>query len=394
MKTTATLHKAADPALDVMADRFGRAVWLARMASISADCTNTYAGRALAQRHALELTIERLRRAGPTAMRTSADHQIASLAADLAALPDKLSAGGQARLHVAMANALCGANTLVDLLHLLHVAALHRDLGYEVHYAGLNDGATFDLLVSKLGVEAEIICDVVSAEAGRDVHRSTWSTLADRVDPDLQAWLAAHPGRYMLKMTLPKGLKGTAETTLADLHSRITNMLVTQQRAHHDEAVVLRLDPLMLAASQAPELGLMPNLRREFGPEAHLAVAGGGKTVFVMAARAAREDEVAEAVQRRMAELLPRLSNARPAILAMFVEDTDRVEWRSLRDQLQLEGAARQFLTRHDARSVVAVTCGSRAELVDPAEAELRFRNPGHKQAKAPALAAAIAPSC
>ncbi|HYZ62450.1 MAG TPA: hypothetical protein VE650_08340, partial [Acetobacteraceae bacterium] len=91
-----------------------------------------------------------------------------------------------------------------------------------------------------------------------------------------------------------------------------------------------------------------------------------------------------------------RLTGSRPGILAMFIEDTDRIEWRLLRERLELEGQARQFLTHPDARAVVAVTCSSRLELFglpepDAApEGELRFRNPAHPAAKTPALAPAV----
>ena len=80
----------------------------------------------------------------------------------------------------------------------------------------------------------------------------------------------------------------------------------------------------------------------------------------------------------------------------MFIEDTDRAEWRALREKLELEGEARQFLTFPEARSVVAVTCSSRMELFGaPApdaapEGEIRFRNPAHPAAKAAALAPAV----
>jgi hypothetical protein len=217
----------------------------------------------------------------------------------------------------------------------------------------------------------------------------------------LQAWLATHPGRYLLKMTLPRGLRADtapdSNVSLADLHGRITRLLGDRRRADHDEAAVLRLEPLLLAGAQASELGLMRGLREEFGHEAHLAVTAAGSGVFVMAARAGREDEVAEAVHRRMAQIAPsRLTGTRPGILAMFIEDTDRLEWRILRNQLRLEGAARQFLTRPEARNVVAVTCVSRQELfgVTPPDAaedgELRFRNPSHPMARAPELAPAV----
>ena len=65
-----------------------------------------------------------------------------------------------------------------------------------------------------------------------------------------------------------------------------------------------------------------------------------------MAARAGRENAVADAVVARMriaAEA--RLSGDVPGILSVFVDDLDRTEWRSLRETLQLEGAVRRFLT-------------------------------------------------
>jgi hypothetical protein len=153
----------------------------------------------------------------------------------------------------------------------------------------------------------------------------------------------------------------------------------------------------MLAGAQADELGLMGSLRREFGHEAHLAVTASGRGVFVLAARAGRENEVACAIRRRMAAVAPaRLTGERPGILAMLVEDTDRLEWRLLRERLDLEGEARQFLTLPEARRVVAVTCATRLELFgagtpDAApDGELRFRNPSHPAAKAAALAPAV----
>ena len=394
--------------LNALVDRIGRQAWQARMAGLKRGCGATYAGRALQQLHALELTIERLRRPGRNTPLTELDRRICCLASEVVTLADSLTAGGRVRLDAMLAEAITGAGNLVSLFHVMRTAAIQRGRGFEVAFEGLDEGAPFDLLVHRMGLEAEIVCDVISAEAGRDLHRRAWSQLMDRVDPDLQSWLAAHPGRYLLKMTLPQGLKSQAPadgTPLAELHRRITRMLCEQKRADYDEAAVLRLDPLMLAAAQAGGLddrgvtdpGLMPRLRREFGPEAHLAVTSAGRGIFVMAARAGREDEVAAAVHRRMAEVAPqRLTGTRPGILAMLIEDTDRLEWHQLRAQLRLEGEARQFMTRPEARAVVAITCSSRLELLGPDEeegapcAELRFRNPSHPAAKQPALAPAV----
>ncbi len=385
-------------ALQSFVGRMGARPWRERMAAVRTLATApTRQGRQALQRHCIELAIDRLRRGAPDRPLSMAERWIVTHAAAAAALFDTLTDAGRLRLEALLRRALIDDDCLVPAFHLFRTAALQRSRGFEVAYAGLEEAAPFDLLLTREGAEAEVACDVISAEEGRGVQRGAWFNLVDRVDPDLQTWLAAHPGRYILKMTLPRGLRAEGADLLGALHDRIREMLSSARRADQDEAAVLRLDPLMLAAAQADELGLMPRLRREFGPEAHLSVTAAGGGVFVMAARAGTQNAVAGAVRRRLGALAPtRLTGTRPGILAMFIEDTDRAEWRDLRDRLELEGEARQFMTNPEARSVVAVTCSSRLELFGMPEpdsapdGELRFRNPAHPAAKVPALAPAV----
>ncbi len=160
---------------------------------------------------------------------------------------------------------------------------------------------------------------------------------------------------------------------------------------------MLRVEPLAMSGSSPTVDGLMTRLRREFGPEAHLSVSACADGVWAMAARAGRRNEVAGVIRAHLDRLAPdRVSGTRPAVLSLFLEDIDRGEWRVLRESLELEGAARHFMTCGGASAVVAVTCYSRMEmfgLTGPdavAEGELRFRNPAHPAAKDPALAPAI----
>ena len=378
----------------------GSKQWRARMAALSERALGGQrGGRALAQRHAMELAIDR--QAAGVAPSCRAERLVAGMAQEVVATHGRLSADGKARLRERLAAGLVGDATMAPVLHLFRTAALQRSRGFAVRHAGLEDGAAHDLVIAREGVEAEVACDTVSAEDGRDVHRGAWVNLVDLVDADLQVWLAAHPGRYLLKMTLPQGLQAD-RAGLAQLHGRIRAMLATQVRADHDEAAVLRLDPLLLAGAQlgdrvAAERGLLGSLRAEFGAEANLAVTTAGGGVFVLAARAARADEVAVAIRKRLAAVAPlRLSGARPGILAMFIEDTDRTEWRALREKLELEGETRQFLAHPSSRTVVAVTCTSRLEMFGAAvpdaapDGEMRFRNPAHPAAKAAGLAPAV----
>ena len=395
---------AADPAqLAPFVALAGAERWRTRLAEIRDLATaGPRAGQAIRQRHGIELSLERLRRR-PSTMASVSDALLGQIAVEIPKVAAQLTARGRDRLIEMLRLALSRQNTLIPLFHLIRTAMSHRANGFSVAFSRLDEQTPYDLLLRRDRMEAEVACDVVTAEEGRGVHRGAWFRLADRIDPDLQHWLAAHPGRYLLKMTLPQGLRGglqdsgSDDETLSRLHQRIRTMLQSRTRQDHDEAIVLRLDPLLLAGAQAEDMGLVPSLRREFGPEAHLSVTTAGNAVFVMAARAGQENEVAIAIRRRLSELAPaRLTGERPGILSVFIEDTDRVEWRGLRDRLELEGEARQFMTNPAARPVVAVSFVSRFELFGVAEpdaapgGELRFRNPGHPSAAHAALAAAV----
>jgi len=376
-----------------LADFLGKTMWTDRFSQIRGKIVSPTRGAKLAaSRFAAECAIEKARRGQPLSAPEAA---LVELATRIPALHDSLTAKGKSRLKQTLATAMTGEQTILPVLHLLHTANLQQSRGFEVSFTGLNEATPFDLLIARENATAEIACDAISAEDGRAVHRGVWTQLIDQIDQDLQTWLAAHPGRYLLKMTLPQGLK-PEPNNLPALQARIKTMLATATRADYDEAAVLRLDPLLLAGAQAndtPQTGIMANLRREFGPEAQFSVTEAGNSLFIMAARGGAENEVAGAVRRRMAAIAPaRLTGTRPGILAMFVDDTDQLEWRTLREKLLLEGEARQFLTFPEARPVIAVTCASRYELINAGapEGDLRFRNPMHPAAKSPALAPAV----
>jgi hypothetical protein len=328
-----------------------------------------------------------------------AERRVLAYAREAVRLARSLPEAPRARLRALLLEGLTGEATLIPLFHLLRCAALYRARGFTVEFAGLAEGAPFDLRLVRDGAVAEVACETVSAEEGRPVHRGDWCALVDRVHPELQTWLAAHPGRYLLKMTLPEGLDGPDKA--AALQARIMALLAAEKRQDASADAVLKLDPLVLAGAQAGA-GLPQRLRAQFGPEAHLAVTTdpAGGSVFVMAARAGRENAVAAAVAQRMrlaAET--RLSGAAPGILAVFVDDLDRAEWRALRETLELEGAVRRFLTEPAGRRVVAAACASRMEMFGltppdaPPEGELRFRNPSHPASRLAALAPAITSS-
>jgi hypothetical protein len=376
----------------------GEDAWTQRMADLGLRAKpHSWRGRAAQQRHALELILARLSRPGakPPA---PAERVALGLMQEAVRLSDTLPEEPRARLRAELLRGLTGEATLIPLFHLLRQAARQRARGFQVHFSGLSDGTPFDLLLRRDGVEAELACETISAEEGRPVPRQDWCALMDGINPDLQTWLAAHPGRYLLKMTLPEGIHGPEQ--LSGLQRQISALLAAQRRQDSSADAVLKLDPLVLAGAQmSGPAGLPHQLRAQFGPDAHLAVTGdpNGGSVFVLAARAGRRNAVADAAVRRMAQVAGmRLTGTRPGILAVLLDDIDRNEWRALRESLELEGVVRRFFTTSAAKRLVAAGFTTRLEMfgVQPPDAacegELRFRNSSHPDAASAALRAAV----
>jgi len=376
----------------------GTVVWRKRVADLgSRVLPGSLSGRALQQRHALELILARLSRPEILARAGRAERRVLAFAREVADLAKSLPEEPRAKLKALVGDGLRGEATLIPLFHLIRSAAILRKRGFEVRFDGIVHGTPYDLMIRRDGALAEVVCETVSAEEGRPLHKGDWASLVDRVNPELQTWLAAHPGRYILKMNLPEGV--TDKTQLAELHGRISAMLAAEKRQDTSADAVLKLDPLILAGAQAagdPQRALPARLREVFGLEAHLAVTAdpASGSVLVMAARAGRENEISQAVRRRVSAATSRFSGKLPGIVAVFLDDLEAAEWHSLRDTLELEGVVRRFLTQPEAKLVVAVTCTTRQELFgigDAApEGELRFRNPSHASAKSQALEPAI----
>ncbi|MCO6418544.1 hypothetical protein JYK14_20600 [Siccirubricoccus sp. KC 17139] len=392
------VQAAAPKPLDAFIALCGETAWSGRMAALAGRMQpGSLSARAAQHRHALELALARMADGRALARAAPAEQRLCGFARDAVALAETLPPAARERLRARLQAGLTGEATLLPLFHLLRTAARLRAQGFALRFDGLAEEAPYDLLARRGGATAEVVCETVSAEEGRPVHRGDWLALVDRIHPELQTWLAAHPGRYLLKLTLPEGISGPEQ--LAGLQQRISEMLAAEKRQDAGADAMLKLDPLVLAGAQLQDApsGLPARLRQIFGHEAHLAVTteASSGSVFAMAARAGRGNEISGAVCRRLtATAAARLSGQHPGILAVFLEEVERGEWRALREELELEGAVRRWFTGAAAAGVVAVSCTSRFEMFGAADAageeELRFRNPRHPAARHPDLSPAI----
>ena len=191
------LPQSADPTaatLEPLIRLIGAERWRRRLNEIrDLAAAGPRAGQAIRQRHVVELTIEKLRRpTNPPHWVTEA--LLGRIAQEITAVAARLTRPGRDRLVEQLRLCLTDANTLIPVFHLIRTASLQQSRGFAVTFTGLDHGTPHDLVLRRDNTEAHVACDVVTAEEGRGLHRGAWFRLADRIDPDLQTWLAAHPG--------------------------------------------------------------------------------------------------------------------------------------------------------------------------------------------------------
>ena len=108
-------------------DLCGASLWRGRLAEIRAQAqTTSLSGRAVQQRHALELVLARLSDAKALAGASTAERRVAAFAREAVQLAGTLPAANRERLRDRIEQGLTGEATLVPLFHLLRTAALHR----------------------------------------------------------------------------------------------------------------------------------------------------------------------------------------------------------------------------------------------------------------------------
>ena len=124
-------------ALDSFVEGFGQREWTDRLTELGlAAAKPTRLGRALQQRHIIELTIERWRKPGRNRSPSPGECCIGRLAADASRLFDALPGPARDKLRSCLRQAAEADNTLISAFHLLRTAALQRSRGFDVEFAG------------------------------------------------------------------------------------------------------------------------------------------------------------------------------------------------------------------------------------------------------------------
>jgi len=257
----------------------GAPVWRERLAELQTRiAASNRQGSVLRQRHSLELALDRLLNRGPESRTkpplSAAETRLALIAAECVTLAKQLTPEGRERLRERLQAALSDDNTLIDLFHLLRTGALYRERGFSVFYAKLEELASYDLLLSRDDVEAECVCDTVSAEIGRDIHRVAWARFCDLAEANLKAWLEGRPGRYLLKMTLTRGLTDAEPAMVTSLHDRLKTMLASGNRLLRLPLEIFHLDqlgeldsPVVEELDDPDDATMIPAARRRNGDE-------------------------------------------------------------------------------------------------------------------------------
>jgi hypothetical protein len=374
----------------------GRPAWTARVRALENQIKRQPTLRhAIRRRYLLEMAFDQLDRRVRNRNETRAlPEQSAALAEIAGVIGDAaeiLTKAGRATLQERLRAAFGDDGNLAEALHPFAVARRFLELGFTVAFPGLEKDTPHDLLVAKDGIDADVVCVAVGSDPGRAVNSDDWFQLIDLIDPALRAYVVDRPGRYLLKLSMPKGLSNAK--AIPGIRDAVLDLLSQNQRSARAESVVMKLDPLSMPANRVDQETLHQRLQAQFGPGASLAIGVDGESAFAVAGRSGKPDNIAAGVLQQMVDVPRRFGGERPGLLFTLVDDVSAVEWTNLRDQMELEVAGRELLNRTENAPVHSVAFLSVADLVSagpPGFARYRslcVLNPKHPQADSEALA-------
>ena len=138
----------------------GRRVWSTRLAELGRRVqSGPLTGRAAQQRHVVEFVLARVAEGRGGERLGAAERRVLAFAQEAVRLARTLPEEPRARLRALVHEGLAGEQTLIPLFHLLRTAALYRERGFAVEFAGLAEGAPYDLRIVRAGAVAEVVCE-------------------------------------------------------------------------------------------------------------------------------------------------------------------------------------------------------------------------------------------
>jgi hypothetical protein len=339
--------KELPPAVRLMTEIVGWEFWRGRIEPLQREAdTNPFWRPYVLERHGLELAFGDMRRhLRATGGRcrwppqTAGEYRISAFLAVAVRVHARLSAAGKVRFAGALRSALEKEHGLGPLAFEMQVVAHLMSKGFDVDFHDLESGSGYDFLATRGSAAIEVECKHVSADAGRQIHRSKHHALGGLLRPVLEQAVSQKLGGQLLRVTLPDRLTGNREQQ-QEIVERIAAAMLHEQPVHDEVCAISRIAFPLEQSPFQPDRGYeatmaeVPEyLKTAFNiVDSHLLLhwsPGRSATVVVIESR--KPDRVLDRIVDRLKiNAKQQFSRERPAMLCVHFADLTEGQLREL----------------------------------------------------------------
>lgn len=305
----------------------GRKLWTKRIAHLRDELAESpFRAKIVLDYHLLELLID--------------DHLAGTLddwrlmPKDLAALHfasmvvhthGQLAPIGQRQIEGRLRDALQSKTGFASLFLEVDVARRLLDSGYRVEFSDMEGKARYDLRFRQGGVEGEVECKSLSADAGRKIHRRDFYRFVDAVRGELaerlkmplhEAIVVILNGRLPKDVSPQRELRSATKRVLAQPELRtVDGSFFSIRREACDRLVLEDGQPL------TTEMELYDRFRREYGDGCHVSGAVLADRSCVVVVRSRQADDHSAPTLDAVRKAASQLSGSRPAFIAIQYDE-------------------------------------------------------------------------
>lgn len=216
---------------------------------------------------------------------------------------------------------------LSEMAILAHFLSTGFDVELVEYEMSSNVGRTFEFLVEKDNIQAEVECKFKSYDAGRKITHNGFAILCDEVIKQL--------GSYKIKCLVELICK----QKLGKSHDTIFNIVKELKSGIYKKETRIIFDENFLLSIHYLEPELKINSKEELGriiapyqtETSHFAIISNKGLILILKIESEKKDKVLDSIYSSIEDSVEQFSKNRPALITCYVEGVYPEQWEQLR---------------------------------------------------------------
>ncbi|MFA4920274.1 MAG: hypothetical protein WC581_13655 [Thermodesulfovibrionales bacterium] len=240
---------------------------------------------------------------------------------------------------------------------------------------------TYDFLVIRNSVEAEIECKWKSYDAGRKIKRDSFYMLCDEILKQV--------GCFSVKCIIEINCAEKLDKNRHSLFQIATKIktAVTNKETTIDFDQNLSIDIIYLPEDLriTSDDQFRSVIKPYWKPQSHFATLSNETTTIIVRVESEERDRVLKAIYDELKNSLDQFSKSRPGLIACYIEGVYPEDWEELRGPNGLAAMTTHLLRRENADHIHTIAYSSEVEMlkigkiIDSSYPVLFFKNPNCK---------------